>query len=93
MRKFALPGAIALSLGIALPAFAEEQHSCGTVTGTWMTKDQAKARAAAAGYDVRSVKKENGCYEVYAMKDGKKQQLVMNPVTGDLQPATGEEGE
>ena len=37
---------------------------------------------------MRSVKKENGCYEVYAMKDGKKQQLVMNPVTGDLQPAT-----
>jgi hypothetical protein len=93
MRNFALLGAVLLSLGAALPAFAEEQHSCGPVTGTWMSKDQAKAKVAAAGYEVRSVKKEGDCYEVYAIKDGKKQQLTMNPVSGELTPATGEEGE
>jgi hypothetical protein len=93
MRKFALLGAVALSLGVVGPAFAEAQHSCGPVNGAWMSKDEAKAKATAAGYDVRSVKKEGGCYEVYAMKDGKKQQLTMNPVSGELKPATGEEGE
>jgi hypothetical protein len=93
MRKLALLGAVAVSLAVALPALAEEAHNCGTVTGTWMTKSQAKAKAAAAGYEVRSVKKEGSCYEVYAMKDGKKQQLTMNPVSGEMQPATGEEGE
>lgn len=93
MRKFALLSAVALSLGIAAPAFAEEAHSCGPVTGKWMTKTEAKAKAAQAGYDVRSIKKEGSCFEIYAMKDGKRQQMTMNPVSGEMKPATGEEGE
>jgi hypothetical protein len=93
MRKFTLLGAVALSLGLALPAVAEEAHSCGPATGKWMTKDEAKAKAAQAGYDVRSVKKEGGCYEIYALKGGQRQQMTMNPVSGEMKPATGEEGE
>lgn len=66
---------IALSLALALG---------GAVQASDYAKvDPAKAEAikttlAEQGYDVRSVKSEDGLYEAYAMKDGVKYEIYLN---------------
>lgn len=51
----------------------------------WMSEDAAKAKAVALGYEVRRVKVEDGCYEIYAFDKNKaKVEIFMNPVSGEL---------
>ncbi|MFZ2103290.1 MAG: PepSY domain-containing protein [Oricola sp.] len=82
MQKFAL-AAIATVL-IASPVMATEM-SCGDAPrAQWMSEDAVKAKAAGLGYQVRSVKAEKGCYEVYAIDArGMKAEVLFNPVTGE----------
>ncbi|WP_193174139.1 PepSY domain-containing protein [Oricola nitratireducens] len=84
MQKFVL-AAIATGL-LAVPAMASESSmSCGNAPqAKWMSQDAAKAKLAGMGYDVRRVKVENGCYEIYGMKDGARVQAMMNPATGEI---------
>jgi hypothetical protein len=50
-----------------------------------MSVEAAKAKGTELGYEVRRVKEEDGCYELYAIdKNGAKAELYMNPVTGDV---------
>ena len=70
----------------AAPAFAsDDSKSCGNAPKSeWMSEDAIKAKAADAGYDVRRVKVEDGCYEVYGIDaKGMKAEIYMNPVTGE----------
>ncbi|MCB1383507.1 MAG: PepSY domain-containing protein [Notoacmeibacter sp.] len=70
----------------AAPAFAsDESASCGNAPKSdWMTEDAIKAKATEAGYEVRQVKVEDGCYEVYGIDaKGAKAEVLMNPVTGE----------
>ncbi len=82
MKKF-----IALSLitfaSFAGLAQAEEGTKCDAPKDKWMTEDAMKAKATAMGYDVRQVKVEDGCYEVYGIKDGQKVEAIFNPATGE----------
>ncbi|MGF0538868.1 PepSY domain-containing protein [Agrobacterium sp. ES01] len=65
-------------------AHAENDMSCGDVPKEkWMTEDQMKEKATGMGFDVRQVKVENGCFEVYGIKDGKKIEALFNPETGE----------
>ena len=82
MQKIAL-AAIAAGM-IATPALATEQ-SCGNAPrGQWMTQDALKQKATAMGYDVRRIKEEDGCYEVYAIDSkGMKAEVYFHPVTGE----------
>jgi len=75
-------------------ASAEDQHSCtDAAKSQWMSKDAIKAKFAADGTEVRQVKTEGGCYEVYAVKkDGTKVQQVVNPVTGEVVGSEDDEG-
>lgn len=87
MRKL-LP-TLALTLTVAFPAFAQDaepKNACGeTDKATWISQDDAKAKAVALGFDVRQIKDEGGCYEVYAIdKDGNKVEKLMHPVTGEF---------
>lgn len=84
MQKFIL-AAIATGF-LATPVMASETSmSCGDAPqAKWMSQDAAKAKLAGMGYDVRRVKVENGCYEVYGMKDGTRVQAMMNPATGEI---------
>lgn len=64
-----------LALALALPAaaaFASE--------GTPSAETQAKIRdlLTAQGYDVRKIESEDGQYEAYALKDGKKYEVYLN---------------
>ena len=40
------------------------------------------------GYDVKNIKVEHGCFEVYALKDGKRVVNFMNPVTAEVVQAS-----
>lgn len=42
-------------------------------------------KAKQQGYDVRSIKAEDGCLEAYAMdKDGKRVEIYFHPGSGDV---------
>ncbi|MFI0849292.1 PepSY domain-containing protein [Mesorhizobium sp. IMUNJ 23232] len=78
----------------ASAASAEDSHKCGDAAESqWISKDAIKAKFAVDGTEVRQVKVEDGCYEVYAVtKDGKKTEQVVNPVTGEVVGSEDDEG-
>lgn len=83
MKKIILASLIA-SAAFGSAAFAESDNACGNVPkDKWMTEDAIKAKAVAMGYEVRQVKVEGTCYEVYGIKDGKKVEDLFNPETGE----------
>ena len=49
-----------------------------------MSEDALKTKATAMGYDVKNIKVEDGCYEIYAIKDGKRVEVYLNPVTAKI---------
>jgi hypothetical protein len=77
--------ALVLALAAAAPALAEDKASCGDAPrDQWLTQDAIKAKAEGLGYEVRQVKVENGCYELYAIdKNGARIERYLNPVTGE----------
>ena len=82
--KFALLGTLIAS---ASPAFATDDSSlCGNAPkDQWMTTEAITAKAVEAGYDVRQVKVEDGCYEVYGIDaKGAKAEVYMNPVSAEI---------
>lgn len=69
------------SIGVAR---AEEGQNCTQASkDRWLSEDGIKEKAKAAGLDVRRVKVEGSCYEVYAVDmKGKKVETLFNPETG-----------
>lgn len=87
MRKFLTITTAVVALAAAGQAYASE-HGEGGMCGNapkaqWMSKDAIKAKIAAQGYEVRRVKSEGGCMEVYAIdKNGARAELRVNPASG-----------
>jgi hypothetical protein len=78
--------AISLITFASLAGFAQaedESVKCDAPKDKWMTEEAMKAKATEMGYDVRQVKVEDGCYEVYGIKDGQKVEAIFNPATGE----------
>ena len=50
----------------------------------WMSRDQVAKMFTEKGYEVRKVKREDNCLEVYAIKDGKKMEIYIDPVSGKI---------
>jgi hypothetical protein len=80
----------AVALGLLLlptAAFADDENAACTdaAKSTWLSVDAIKAKAEAAGYSqIKKVKVEGTCYEVYAFdKTGKKVEVLFNPATGE----------
>ena len=93
MRLLQIPAALALAFAIATPALADDDGAgCGnTPRDQWMSQDAAKSKATELGYEVRRVKEEGGCYEVYGIdKNGAKVEVYMHPVTGVVVKTAGE---
>ena len=85
MRKIIAITAASLMIAATIPAYASgEDVSCGQSAGAQRLSVQAiTQKAAGMGYDVRKVKREDGCFEVYAIgKNGARVEIYMNPVTG-----------
>ncbi|MFC6686889.1 PepSY domain-containing protein [Jhaorihella thermophila] len=68
--------AFALALSIALPASSALASSDDAVPQE--IASQIKSKLQAEGHDVRRVKAEDGYYEAYAMKDGKKMEIYFD---------------
>lgn len=83
MRKLFASSIVLVS--IALPA-AAVAADCGTAPQSeWMSEADISAKGVELGYDVRSVKVEEGCYEIYGIaKDGAKVEVLLNPVSAEV---------
>ncbi|EYR82597.1 MULTISPECIES: PepSY domain-containing protein [unclassified Shinella] len=92
MKTFLLATAL-LGLFAAGAARAEDEgKGCNVPKDKWMTEDAMKDKAKAMGLDVRRVKVENGCYEVYAIDaKGAKVETIFNPETGEPVGSEGAE--
>ncbi|MBO3761206.1 PepSY domain-containing protein [Ciceribacter sp. L1K23] len=90
MKKLIILSLMTLSAAAGI-ARASENHECNVPKDKWMTEDAMKAKAVELGYDVRQVKVEDGCYEVYGIKDGKKVEAIFNPETGEQIGSEGDD--
>lgn len=76
--------AAAVLLGLAAsgtPALADGKKDCTTAPqASWRPEADAETAAKAAGYEVRRTKVEGTCFEVYAVKDGKRFELFYEPI-------------
>jgi hypothetical protein len=92
MRKTLTLTALLLAVGISMPAFAEEDANCTTQPkDKWISADAAKAKAQEQGYEVRRVKTEGSCYELYGFdKDKARVEVFMDPVSGKILPGAAD---
>ncbi|MFZ1682485.1 MAG: PepSY domain-containing protein [Rhizobiaceae bacterium] len=74
--------ALLVAFATLLPAAASATDLCNVPQDQWMPEAQIRARAAELGYDVRQVKVEDGCYEIYAIdSNGSKIEAYLHPAT------------
>ncbi|VAV89326.1 hypothetical protein MNBD_ALPHA02-348 [hydrothermal vent metagenome] len=73
----------ALILAPAFSVRAEVECDSGPKS-QWMTKTSITKTLKEEEYEIRKVEVEDGCYEVYAMKDGKKYEIYINPKNGKI---------
>ena len=68
------------------PVAASASQDCPDVPrDQWMSDAAITEKAKTLGYDVRSIKVEDGCMEAYALdKDGKRVEVYFHPGTGDV---------
>lgn len=83
-KLFALPvPAFALALALAHPASATGLHTCqsGDRVG-WKTTGELETKMKAEGWQIRRIKEDGGCYEVYGTTpDGQRVEAYYHPVT------------
>ena len=73
--------ALALPLGRAV-ASETEDALVGTDAGP--TPEAIEATLAAKGFEVRKVEAEDGELEAYAVKDGERYEIYVDPATGKI---------
>jgi hypothetical protein len=79
MKTLMLALALVTATAAAGPALAE---TCSVPQADWQPQDALEAKLKADGWDVRSVKIEDGCYEAYAIdKDGNRVEAYFDPQT------------
>jgi hypothetical protein len=68
------------------PALADGLKTCTTEPeAKWKSQDDVSKLAVEKGYEVRKIKIEGSCYEVYGVdKAGKLWEVFFNPATGDI---------
>lgn len=74
-----------VAFGLGNSAFASSYECDSGPESEWKSKDEAKAFVLSEGYEVRKIKTEGGCYEVYAKKNGKRLELFINPSTLEIE--------
>jgi hypothetical protein len=85
MNKLSIATIALIALTATGYSQAETMEGCGNAPKSdWMSEADITAKAVEMGYEISNVKEEDGCYELYARKDGKKMEVFMNPVTGEV---------
>ena len=71
---------IALSVVASGAAFAGSK--CDVPVGDWQPREKLQSQLEQQGWKIRSIKTEDGCYEVYGKDaDGKRVEIFFNPAT------------
>lgn len=80
------PLVIATLIAVLAPSAAFASVDCPNVPrDQWMSDAALTEKAKSLGYDVRSIKAEDGCLEAYAIdKDGKRAEVYFHPTTGEV---------
>jgi hypothetical protein len=85
MSSRTFPGALALCAALFLPPAA---HATGLATCDsgaregWQTQEKLTALLKEKGWQVRRIKEDGGCYEVYALNDkGERVEAYFHPRT------------
>jgi hypothetical protein len=80
MKKMMIALALATAAAAAGPALASEK--CSVPEADWQPQTALEAKLKGDGWDVRSVKIEDGCYEAYAMDaEGNRVEAYFDPKT------------
>jgi hypothetical protein len=81
--KGSLSGALALSWLLAGPAFATGLATCDSGSqDTWQPQEKLEKQLTAKGWQVRRIKIDGGCYEVYALNEkGERVEAYFHPQT------------
>lgn len=74
--KFAPAALLALTLALPMTLPATGALASGSVPAE--TAAQIRATLTEQGYEVRKIKMEDGLYEAYVIKDGKKQEIYLD---------------
>lgn len=76
-------GLIAALIGtLALAGTAHAGEKCDVPRAEWQPREALAGKLKDMGWDVRSLKTEDGCYEVYAVDaKGEKVEAYFNPKT------------
>ena len=73
---------LAAALALPLSFAAASSELDGAMVGK--SADEIKATLTAQGYEVRKIETEDGKLEAYAMKDGKKFEIYVDPTSGTV---------
>jgi hypothetical protein len=76
------PLAFAMTLFALNVSLAQAGEKCSVPMADWKPREDLEARLKAQGWDVRTIKTEDGCYEAYAIDDkGRRVEAYFNPKT------------
>ncbi|MFW9616122.1 PepSY domain-containing protein [Aquabacterium sp.] len=77
--------ALVASSTLASTAFAHGAFKCDVPSKEWKLREDLEDKLKEEGWDVRKIKIDNGCYEVYGFdKKGRKREAYFNPKTFEL---------
>lgn len=89
--KTRLPSLIvSISLAFSAPVFATGLAECESgPREDWVSKEELEAKLTEKGWDVRKIKEDGGCWEVYALdENGERVEAYFHPET--LEPVLTE---
>lgn len=78
---------LALALLAAAPMLvhAHGDFKCSEPPAEWKKRDELVSKLEKEGWQIRKIKVDNGCYEVYGFdKEGTKKESYFNPKTLEL---------
>lgn len=84
--------AIAISTFALSASLAQAAEKCSVPLADWKPREDLEAKLKEQGWDVRTIKTEDGCYEAYAIDDkGNKVEAYFNPKTFERVGSTDED--
>ncbi len=85
MKLTSLLCTAALALSATGSALAHGDFKCDVPVAEWQRQDDLQDKLKSEGWDVRKIKIDNGCYEVYGFdKKGKRKETYFNPKTFEV---------
>ncbi len=80
MKHFILTSATAAVLALSATAVYADSNRCNAPMSEWQPRESLQQKLEAEGWQVKRIKTDDGCYEVYAFdKDGKRIEAYFDP--------------